>query len=1282
MKYLSKTLALVLVFLLAFSSFNLVAFAAAAEDVTALEAEEDYIPGFLERLKGLVDLIRNFIDSIKNFVFGLLGIVKPIPVRSVGLNKLFLLLQVGESEQLIATVYPDVATNKDVIWSSSDESIAVVDQNGLVTAAGSGIASITVTTVDGRKTASVTVFVGDALVLPSGSIQAAIDAADAGDVIFVISGTYKERLTVNKPLTIWGLNYDTDGDGDRIYEVFVTYPDGLDTSDLTLLNVSADNVVIKGLTFINEQETAGSAKELSFTGENIEFANNRVIVKANKTALYFGSDSTAPNARGGVVVRANYIEAAGTALHIQGIGAVVEENEITGGTALKVEPKANSAGGSVQGNTLNAFQNGIVHSSALSGSGQWKYDDNTVTAAAAAGVSGVWTGISLSSAEASAVFTGNTVDGTTAVNSGAFDEVIGIHFAGVISGAAAFAFSGNAVSGVSLGALKESGSADLNAIFADNTFPEGSMVIGNEIKVPTWADFADTSWYNAALSEYDISTAEQLAGLSALVASGINFNGKTLNLINDIDLQNIEWIPIGDGSRWFGGIFNGNGYKITGLKITDNTLANVGLFGYVRGAGDTAGIRNLTVSGKIDIAGSKVFSPNVGILAGLVWGFVENCHTTSVKEENTISFKSECGDSGQHRVALGGLVGWNANSNYPHNGMADSSFTGTINVETETPYVPGVGGNSGAYVGGLLGMANRVNVVDSFAHADITANAYRYLSMGGIMGYSMGEKTRFENLEFDGNLNGCTDMTGDSNYSTCSVQIGGILGSGEFAGASAPESGFVNCTAKGALNADIDGEGASVYTGGIVGYVYPYWREPYLAYFGIEGCEVDLLHNVDLDTPANIYTGGLAGIIYNDASAKTTISLADSEVKGAINVSNTAAGTGKRAYIGGLFGYGLKNNTDPALNAVFSLNNCTAVAPTVSLDYDNLKASDMWGKIEWAEAAVNNVYYSSWLDAVSALQEGGTFTFTAEQVTIDRKVMFRKNNITIRGIADINGKPMTTIKGVGNSVEQFRIEGYNVTLRDLNFDSIANGGGARENNGVYFYYPNNIWAADRVNYLINCHSTNTYWAIFSGIKLNAVIEDCTFENTNNSAKIYMDRPYDVTIRRSFFKNDDSKFSLHIDNGTVGGNVTVEDCVFVSYFTTAGDVANTTGAGNITYTFRNCDFYTNSGVEGSWCSVRYANDTRFIGCRFHEGFEGIGAYPYEGGSVFVDSGCAFVGGPVDISIYYGVGAGVLAGVNVQLDSEGKVIGGTFKSDPTAYLADGYTATLSGGVWIVG
>jgi tripartite ATP-independent transporter DctM subunit len=54
------------------------------------------------------------------------------------------------------------ATNKEVIWSSSDENVATVD-NGVVTAVGNGTAAITVTTVDGNFTATceVTVLIGD-----------------------------------------------------------------------------------------------------------------------------------------------------------------------------------------------------------------------------------------------------------------------------------------------------------------------------------------------------------------------------------------------------------------------------------------------------------------------------------------------------------------------------------------------------------------------------------------------------------------------------------------------------------------------------------------------------------------------------------------------------------------------------------------------------------------------------------------------------------------------------------------------------------------------------------------------------------------------------------------------------------------------------------------------------------------------------------------------------------------------------------------------------------------
>lgn len=65
----------------------------------------------------------------------------------------------GETVQLTAVVSPDNAADKNVTWTSADSSVATVDANGLVTAVGNGTTVITVTTEDGRKTASVTVTV-------------------------------------------------------------------------------------------------------------------------------------------------------------------------------------------------------------------------------------------------------------------------------------------------------------------------------------------------------------------------------------------------------------------------------------------------------------------------------------------------------------------------------------------------------------------------------------------------------------------------------------------------------------------------------------------------------------------------------------------------------------------------------------------------------------------------------------------------------------------------------------------------------------------------------------------------------------------------------------------------------------------------------------------------------------------------------------------------------------------------------------------------------------------
>ena len=55
-------------------------------------------------------------------------------VKGVTLNKSDLRLYTNKTEQLIATVTPENASNKKVTWESSNPNIAIVDENGVVTA--------------------------------------------------------------------------------------------------------------------------------------------------------------------------------------------------------------------------------------------------------------------------------------------------------------------------------------------------------------------------------------------------------------------------------------------------------------------------------------------------------------------------------------------------------------------------------------------------------------------------------------------------------------------------------------------------------------------------------------------------------------------------------------------------------------------------------------------------------------------------------------------------------------------------------------------------------------------------------------------------------------------------------------------------------------------------------------------------------------------------------------------------------------------------------------------
>lgn len=81
------------------------------------------------------------------------GQVEIVPVAGVSVSPGSLMIDNGQTSTIVASVSPVNATNKAVVWSSDNTSVATVNSNGVVTAVSPGSAQITVTTTDGGFTA-------------------------------------------------------------------------------------------------------------------------------------------------------------------------------------------------------------------------------------------------------------------------------------------------------------------------------------------------------------------------------------------------------------------------------------------------------------------------------------------------------------------------------------------------------------------------------------------------------------------------------------------------------------------------------------------------------------------------------------------------------------------------------------------------------------------------------------------------------------------------------------------------------------------------------------------------------------------------------------------------------------------------------------------------------------------------------------------------------------------------------------------------------------------------
>lgn len=327
---------------------------------------------------------------------------------------------------------------------------------------------------------------------------------------------------------------------------------------------------------------------------------------------------------------------------------------------------------------------------------------------------------------------------------------------------------------------------------------------------------ADYAKHNTAMAE---SLTEVPAGYIGVYSAEDlnnvrnNLSGKYI-LMNDIDLtaatsengtfanNGLGWRPIGTKGMPFAGIFDGNGYKIIGLKqsIKSGEIIYAGLFGYVKnGKIMNLGMENSSIAAE----NTSMDSATAITYAGGIIGYGYN-----VTISNSFNTGSVTADSVFEGFA-GGIAGFiesdysqisSVSDSYNAGPVKGKSVTGGLAGETKRVKFTNVY-NTGA-LNGTTSDATGGIVGDLFYSSSIT-NAYNsgpitFLDEGaGIAGYSV--QSRISNSHNEG------EMTSTASSSTG----GGIVG-----------YAYETVVSKTYNSGRINSSGNSSEAGGIVGYTY------------------------------------------------------------------------------------------------------------------------------------------------------------------------------------------------------------------------------------------------------------------------------------------------------------------------------------------------------------------------------------------------------------------------------------------------------------------------------
>lgn len=330
----------------------------------------------------------------------------------------------------------------------------------------------------------------------------------------------------------------------------------------------------------------------------------------------------------------------------------------------------------------------------------------------------------------------------------------------------------------------------------------------------------DTSWYSEDKKEFEISTAAQFRGISQLISDKRTmFQGCTIKLSNDIDLENKDYTPIGTGFdqvTTFQGIFDGQGHTIKNISYKNNypynnqSLGYTGLFKALIGSEDNIiEIKNLTlenISISINCTG-QLWIPNstdkgVGALFGEgAFVNISNCHVKkahiyydngnvgglfgAISNDSVVSdcsvLETTVKSDGANIGLLGGKIAKSAKCS-----INDVTVGGTVEFGDEL--LSGGGYRAGGVIGQIMSSGDKsttVNNAQTLEGTTVEASSYA----GGIVGVVGVSQNNVTNVTLNNCINRAditatlNNVAGISSFLASNLNISNCINMGDIKGA-------------------------------------------------------------------------------------------------------------------------------------------------------------------------------------------------------------------------------------------------------------------------------------------------------------------------------------------------------------------------------------------------------------------------------------------------------------------------------------------------------------------